>query len=88
MASRILAATVFTAAIVVAAAAMADPIGQPQRPLSSVPQAPIGHLQPRAPHFTPGAGAEQIEQDKMTNFDAEQRKLDQELDKSLNICRC
>ncbi|MBR1125257.1 hypothetical protein JQ628_27305 [Bradyrhizobium lablabi] len=87
MASRFLVATAFSAALFVSAAATADPLGQPQRP-SSVPQAPIGHLQPRAPTFTPNAGAEQEEQDKMTNFDAEQHKLDMELDKSLNICRC
>ena len=87
MASRFLVATAFTAALLASAAAMADPPGQPPRPLS-VPQAPIGHLQPRAPTFTPNAGAEQEEQDKMTTFDAEQNKLDKELDKSLNICRC
>jgi hypothetical protein len=53
-----------------------------------VPQAPIGHLQPRAHQISPGAPAEQIEQQQLSTFDAEQQKLDQQLDKSLNICRC
>ena len=53
-----------------------------------IPQAPIGHLQPRARPFSPGSAPEQIEQQKMSAFDAEQRKLDEQLDKSLNICRC
>jgi hypothetical protein len=50
--------------------------------------APIGHLQPRAQPFSPRSAAEQAEQQKMSAFDAQQQKLDQELDKSLNICRC
>jgi hypothetical protein len=50
--------------------------------------APIGHLQPRAGQLSPRAPAEQAEQQQMSTFDAQQQKLDQELDKSLNICRC
>jgi hypothetical protein len=50
--------------------------------------APIGHLQPRAQQFSSQSGAEQAEQQKMSAFDAEQQKLDAELDKRLNICRC
>jgi hypothetical protein len=50
--------------------------------------APIGHLQPRARRFSPHAPAEQAEQRQMSVFDARQQKLDEELDKSLNICRC
>jgi hypothetical protein len=42
----------------------------------------------RAPQFSPRAPDEQIEQQQMSKFDAEQRKLDEQLDKSLNICRC
>jgi hypothetical protein len=49
--------------------------------------APIGHLQPRAQQFAPSPAAEQAEQEKMSNFDAQQQKLDEELDKQLNICR-
>jgi hypothetical protein len=49
--------------------------------------APIGHLQPRAQQFVPRSAAEQAEQDKMSSFDAEQQKQDEELDKHLNICR-
>jgi hypothetical protein len=49
--------------------------------------APIGHLQPRAQQFAPGSRAEQAVQDNMSTFDAQQQKLDEELDKRLNICR-
>jgi hypothetical protein len=50
--------------------------------------APIGHLQPRAGQSSSSAPAEQAEQQQMSTFDAQQQKLDEELDKSLNICRC
>jgi hypothetical protein len=49
--------------------------------------APIGHLQPRAQQFAPRSAAEQAEQDKMSTFDAQQQKEDEDLDKRLNICR-
>jgi hypothetical protein len=57
-------------------------------PAGPTPEAPIGHLQPRAPGFSARSGAEQDEQRAMSGFDAEQQKLDQELDRKLNICRC
>jgi hypothetical protein len=49
--------------------------------------APIGHLQPRARQFAPDSPAEQTVQDKMSSFDAQQQKADEELDQRLNICR-
>jgi hypothetical protein len=49
--------------------------------------APIGHLQLRAQQFAPRSASEQAEQEAMSNFDAQQQKLDEELDKHLNICR-
>jgi hypothetical protein len=52
-----------------------------------VPPAPIGHLQPRAEHFSPRSPAEQTEQQQMSTYDAQQQKLDEQLDKQLNICR-
>jgi hypothetical protein len=55
---------------------------------TGVPTAPIGHLQPRAQQFSSRSAAEQAEQQKMSQFDAEQKKLDGELDKKMNICRC
>jgi hypothetical protein len=51
-------------------------------------QAPIGHLQPRARPFSAQSPAEQAEQQPMSVFDAQQQKLDRELDRRLNICRC
>ena len=85
MSSRFLAATIFATAVFISADAIAAPFGQPT---VSTPPAPIGHLQPRAQPLSPRSGAEQIEQDRMSTFDAEQHKLDMELDRSLNICRC
>jgi hypothetical protein len=55
---------------------------------TTVPEAPIGHLQPHAPQFSPRVPAEQAAQQQMSIFDAQQQKMDEELDKRLNICRC
>ncbi|MGZ5805456.1 MAG: hypothetical protein ACXWJ6_16610 [Xanthobacteraceae bacterium] len=86
MSSRFLTAVVLVGAVLFGSAmADADPLASPA---TMVPQAPIGHLQPRAHPISPGAAAEQIEQRRLSTFDAEQQKLDQQLDKSLNICRC
>ena len=85
MASLLLAATLAAAVILAGADAGAQPLG---RQFSTVPQAPIGHLQPRTLPFSPGSGAEQVEQERMSTFDAEQHKLDLELDRKLSICRC
>jgi hypothetical protein len=49
--------------------------------------APIGHLQPRAQPFSPSSSAEQVEQQQLSTYDAQQQKLDEQLDKQLNICR-
>jgi hypothetical protein len=57
-------------------------------PETVVANAPIGHLQPRSRQFSRDSQADQVIEQKMTAFDAEQRKLDAELDKKLNICRC
>jgi len=50
--------------------------------------APIGHLQPHAQQFSPQSPAVQSEQQQQSKFDAEQQKLDDDLNKRLNICRC
>jgi hypothetical protein len=55
---------------------------------SNLSPAPIGHLQPRASEFAPTSPANQAEKDRLSAFDAEQQKLDEMLDKKLNICRC
>jgi hypothetical protein len=52
------------------------------------PPAPIGHAQPRAEDFAPRSPANQEEQDQLSTFDAQQQKLDEMLDRKLNICRC
>jgi hypothetical protein len=91
MSSRLLTAIVFVSAVLFGSAmADADPLPSPitMMPQTTVPQAPIGHLQPRAHPISPSAPAEEIEQQRLSTFDAEQQKLDQQLDKSLNICRC
>jgi hypothetical protein len=63
--------------------------GQPSGSAPSVPgEAPIGHRQPRSDGFSRNSPASRAEQEGISNFDARQQKLDQELDKALNICRC
>jgi hypothetical protein len=49
--------------------------------------APIGHLQPRAQQFTPNSSAFQADQQQQAIQDAQEQKLDEQLDKQLNICR-
>jgi hypothetical protein len=83
---RLLIPTVLIAVGAIAASNIAcaqQLIGAP-----GVPPAPIGHLQPRADGFTSGSDANQAEQHRLSVFDAEQRRLDDMLDKKLNICRC
>jgi hypothetical protein len=55
---------------------------------ANLPPAPIGHAQPRAEGFSPGSQTNQAEQDRLSKFDEQQQKLDDMLDKKLNICRC
>jgi hypothetical protein len=50
--------------------------------------APIGHAQPTERSFTPNSPVDAIEQRRLSAFDAQQRKLDEMLDKKLNICHC
>ena len=64
--------------------ARADQLGVAAKPWP----APIGHAQPRANDFSPSSSAEQAVQDRLSAFDAQQKKLDEMLDKKLNICRC
>ena len=82
----------FATAFLGAALALGNTVGNAE-PLAgsatTLPEdAPIGHLQPRARQFSPRSPAEQTEQQRQSMFDAEQQKLDKQLDKSLNICRC
>jgi hypothetical protein len=62
--------------------ASAGPLGP------NVLPAPVGHFQPRAQDFAPGSTANRVEQNRLSTFDAEQKKLDEQLDKKLDICRC
>ena len=64
--------------------ARANPLGVAARPWP----APIGHAQPRANNFSPGSSADRAVQDRLSAFDAQQKKLDEMLDKKLDICRC
>jgi hypothetical protein len=54
----------------------------------TVPPAPVGHAQPTARSFRLNSAADESEQRRLSAFDAEQHKLDEMLDKKLNICRC
>jgi hypothetical protein len=50
--------------------------------------APIVDVQPRADDFYPHSAPSDAEQEKLSVFDAKQQKLDEALDKKLDICRC
>jgi hypothetical protein len=81
-------AILFNALALGSTAGHADPVTNTTPTLSpTVWQAPIGHLQPRSQPAPPNAPAEQAEQQQMSTYDAEQQKLDEQLDKRLNICR-
>jgi hypothetical protein len=88
MLSRLVVPAIFVSAVVLGSA-----VGNAAGPMAGVPTtmvpggAPIGHLQPRAQQFSPGAPAEQTEQQQISVYDARQQELDEELDKRLNICR-
>ena len=85
MRSLIPAALIVTCAIVSCSViARADPLGVAAKPWP----APIGHAQPRANEYSPSSQAEQAVQDRLSTFDAEQKKLDELLDKKLTICGC
>jgi hypothetical protein len=82
--------TLLATAILVSALALGGTAGHADpmiNPATGVPQAPIGHLQPQSQPVSPSAPAEQAEQQQMSAYDAEQQKLDEQLDKQLNICR-
>jgi hypothetical protein len=80
--------TATLASTIVLATAMVDaePITAPPG-LTVYGNAPIGHLQPHAEQFTPQSPADQSVQRRQSEYDAQQQKQDEELDKSLNICR-
>ncbi|WP_441279214.1 hypothetical protein AB7783_26415 [Tardiphaga sp. 172_B4_N1_3] len=81
------ASAVFIALIAIAAdpnAAMARESIVASKPLS----APVGHAQPTPNGFLSDEDANADEQQRLSKFDAQQHLLDEQLDKSLNICRC
>jgi len=85
MRSQLLAIPVIGSVLVFGGAAVnAEP---PAGSSTAVPGAPIGHLQPRAQQFSPSSPREQTVQEQMSVYDAEQKRLDEQLDKQLNICR-
>jgi hypothetical protein len=67
-------------------ATLADPL--PDTGQTAFGDAPVGHLQPRASEFLPDSAAEKAVQKRESDFDSKEKKLDMELDKKLNICRC
>ena len=86
MRSTLLATAFFVSTLILGnTTGNADPL--PGTTITTVPQAPIGHLQPRAQQFTPNSSAVQAEQQQQAIQDAQEQKLDEQLDKQLNICR-
>lgn len=86
MRKTLLMTAIFGSALVLGnPAGLAASIGGPGTTVYG--NAPIGHLQPRAEPFAPSSPAEEAEQQQMSTYDARQQKLDEQLDKQLNICR-
>jgi hypothetical protein len=81
---KLLVILAFTSAIIASNASAQDAGIIPP----TVPPAPVGHLQPTTRNFAPDSTANAVEQQRLSTFDAEQQKLDEMLDKKLNICRC
>ena len=82
----VLLATSILASILISLAVQAQPLAGS---VTSAPaEAPAVHVQPRAEDFRPHSPASEAEQHRLSEFDAEQQKLDEALDKKLSICRC
>jgi hypothetical protein len=85
MRKTLLIATILGGALVSGSAVgNADPVSSG---LTVYGNAPIGHLQPRAQQFMPNSPVDQAQQQMLADQDAQQKKLDEQLDKQLNICR-
>jgi hypothetical protein len=63
--------------------AQAEPLAE-----SASGGAPVVHVQSRAEDYYPHSPASEAEQSRLSEFDAGQEKLDDALDRKLNICRC
>ena len=64
-------------------ATLADP--QPHTVQTLFGNAPVGHLQPRAPDFLPESAAEKTRQKRESDFDSKEKELDKGLDQKLNM---
>jgi hypothetical protein len=83
-----LLATPIFASVLVSNSATAE-AGQLTGLASALPaEAPIVQVQPRSKDFSPDSPANEAEQKRLSRFDAKQERLDEALDKNLNICRC
>jgi hypothetical protein len=84
---RVLLATSILASILISSSITAE-----AGPLETAPPlaaaAPTVHVQRRAEDFNPHSAANRAEQRRLSRFDAKQEKLNEALDKKLNICRC
>jgi hypothetical protein len=84
----LLLATPILASVLIANSVTAD-ADQQIGSTSALPAgAPTVQVQPRAEDFSPHSPANEAEQERLSKFDAKQEKLDEALDKKLNICRC
>lgn len=86
---NLMSSHLLTAATLAGTMLLASPAARADQLIpSTVPPAPVGHLQPRANGFAATSGANRIEQRRLHAFDALQGQLDKELDQKLNVCRC
>jgi hypothetical protein len=87
---KFLLVTLISASAIVSGSSWAEDAGivNTQTITPTVLPAPVGHFQPTKKSFSPDSIGNEIEQRKLSAFDAQQRQMDEMLDKKLNICRC
>jgi hypothetical protein len=78
--------TFASAIIVISSGSWAEDTGMVSTPI--VLPAPVGHVQPTTRGFSPNSTGNEVEQRRLSAFDAQQHQLDEMLDKKLNICGC
>ncbi len=84
----LLLATLIFASVLISDSVTAE-AGQLTGLASALPAGtPIVHIQPRAKDFSPNSAANEAVQERLSTFDAKQEKLDEALNKKLNIYPC
>jgi hypothetical protein len=86
---RYLIAVALVLGAITANTASADDLSPDRAPPQSPPlQAPVGHAQPTPDGFLSPADENPTEDQRLQRSDAREHRMDEKLDRELNICRC